>query len=345
MNTIKIPNKISPKLFKKITSVIGFIFLGIILILCFEIYIPANPFSSSTISYVVKKGMGDDEIAKDLKKLRIIKSETFFQFYVIASFEHQNLQAGKYNFSSRMSIYEIVKKMSRGDIIKNNITILAGWDARDISKYLEEKNICKKNEFIDLIKLDQSSEFDFLKDKPKNVSLEGYIFPDTYEIAEGDTCQDVIGITLANFGKKLTPELRAEISKQKKTIFDIVTMASIIEKEVATYEDKKMVSGILWTRIKIGMPLQVDASINYITDKNDPASSIKDTKIDSPYNTYKYRGLPKGPISSPGINSIKAAIYPTKSSYLYYQNDKTGKTIFSKTFEEHIMSKPYKSAS
>jgi len=113
-------------------------------------------------------------------------------------------------------------------------------------------------------------------------------------------------------------------------------MASMIEKEVQTPEDKKMVSGILWKRITEGMPLQVDATVNYITGKHDKGVQIKDTVIDSPYNTYKYYGLPKGPISNPGMDSIQAAIYPQKSVYWYYLSaTKTGETIFSKTLEEH----------
>ena len=138
---------------------------------------------------------------------------------------------------------------------------------------------------------------------------------------------------LVNFDKKLTPELRTQIQKQKKTIFEIITMASMIEKEVRSLNDKKIVSGILWKRISIGMPLQLDATINYITDKNDPGVAIKDTKIDSPYNTYKYKGLPKGPISNPGIDSTTAAIYPTQTKYWYYLTD--GTTIFSETLQQH----------
>ena len=330
-------SKISPKFFKNALSISGIIAMAAFLFLGFEIYVPANPFSHETITYTVPKGLGDDEIAKDLQKLKIIRSNYFFRFYVIASFQHASLQAGKYNFSPRMSVYEIVKKMTSGDVVKNKITILEGWDAQDIANYFEQKELCKKDEFLSLIKKDYSAYFDFLEDKPKGLSLEGYLFPDTYEIAEGEACQDVVGVILANFGKKVTPELRAEIAKQNKSIFDIVTMASMIEKEVRKMNDKKIVSGILWKRIAIGMPLQLDATVNYVTGKSDAGVAIKDTKIDSPYNTYKYYGLPKGPISSPGMNSITAAIYPTKTDYLYYLTD--GVTIFSKTFEEHVAAK------
>lgn len=322
---------------KKTFSTTGIVILVAFLFMCFEIYVPANPFSRETITYEVKKGLGDEDIAVELEKLGAIRNSDFFRFYVVASFRHSSLQAGKYNFSPRMSIYTIVKKMSSGDVVRNKITVLEGWDARDIAGYFEEKNICQKGEFLSLIKKDYSADYDFLRDKPQNIDLEGYLFPDTYETAEGDSCKDVLGVMLANFGKKMTPDLRAEIKKQNKSIFDIVTMASMIEKEVRNISDKKTVSGILWKRISVGMPLQIDATINYITGKSDPGVAIKDTKIDSPYNTYKYYGLPKGPISNPGANSILAAIYPTPTDYLFYLSD--GKTYFSKTLQEHNIAK------
>lgn len=328
-----LPEAVSEKQLKKIGEILCVVLVAVILIVFFEIYIPVNPFSRSTITYEVKKGLGDDEIAKDLKKMELIRSESFFRLYVVASFRHSSLQAGKYNFSARMSTYDIVKKLSNGDTIKNKARILEGWDARDISDYLEQKGFCKEDEFLSLIKNDYSGQFEFLKDKPRGMDLEGYLFPDTYEFAEGETCQNVLEIMLLNFDKKLTPELRAEIKNKDKTIFGIVTMASLIEKEVRNMADKKIVSGILWKRISIGMPLQLDCTINYITGKSDPAARIKDTQIDSPYNTYKYYGLPKGPISNPGINSITAAIYPTETDYLYYLSD--GITHYSKNFEEH----------
>ena len=116
-------------------------------------------------------------------------------------------------------------------------------------------------------------------------------------------------------------------------------MASLIEKEVKTPEDKKIVSGILWKRLENSIPLQVDATISYITGKKGDSVSIEETKIDSPYNTYKYKGLPLGPISNPGLESIIASIYPENSDYWYYLSTPEGKTIFSKTLEEHNIAK------
>jgi UPF0755 protein len=332
-----IPETINLKFLKRTVIIIGTLFLLTILFVVFEIYVPVNPFSHETITYTATKGLGDDEIAKDLEKLRIIRSNYFFRMYVMVSLQHSSLQAGKYNLSPRMSAYQIVKKLAQGDVVKNKITILEGWDKIDVANYLEQKGICKKDDFLVFVQEDHSQGFDFLKGNPKGADLEGYLFPDTYEITEGESCEDILDIILSNFNRKLTPELRNQIVSQNKSIFDIITMASMIEKEVKTMEDKKIVSGILWKRLSIGMPLQLDATINYITEKNDPGVLIKDTKIDSPYNTYKYRGLPKGPISNPGIDSILAAINPTVTQYWFYLSD--GITHFSKTLEEHNIAK------
>ena len=325
--------KLTPEKLNKVLKITGIFFLAIFLFFCFEVYVPINPFSHETIIYTAQKGMGDEEISKELEGMKMIRSNLFFRIYGVLSFQDGVLQAGKYSISPSMSMYKIIKKLSTGDTVKNTLTILEGWDVNDVQDYLQEKGLCKKNEFLSLIKNNYSATFDFLSDKPKNLNLEGYIFPDTYEIFEDDTCMDFLGLILRNFDAKLTPELRAEIKKQKKSVFDIVITASLIEKEVRNMEDKKIVSGILWKRLKIGMPLQLDCTINYITGKSDASARTKDTKVDSPYNTYLYNGLPKGPISNPGIDSILAAIYPTKTNYLYWLSD--GKTYFSATLEEH----------
>lgn len=330
-------SKISEESLRKILTIGGFLFLLVFVFVCFEVYVPVNSRSHETVTYSVQKGWSDEQIASDLGKLGLIKSNYFFKLYVALSLKHSSLQAGKYNLSPRMSIYEIARKMALGDVIKNNLVIPEGWDVKDIGDYLESKGFCTEPEFIKAAKKDYSNEFEFLKSKPKDVSLEGYLFPDTYEVAEGDSCDNIVIAMLANFDKKLTPEIRGQISKQNKTIFEIITMASLLEKEVRTMEDKKIVSGILWKRIADGMHLQLDATVNYITRKDDPGVAIKDTKIDSPYNTYKYGGLPKGPISNPGLDSITAALNPTKTAYWFYLSN--GRTIYSKTGAEHLANK------
>ena len=166
------------------------------------------------------------------------------------------------------------------------------------------------------------------------------MFPDTYRIYIDADLDDIIRKMLGNFDGKLTAKMREDISKQGKTIYEIVTMASLIEKEVRTEKDMKIVSGIFWNRIKNGQALQSCASLAYILGVNKAQYTTEDTKIISPYNTYQNPGLPPGPISNPGIQAIKAAIYPTDTDYNYFlTNPANGETIFSKTFNEHIKNK------
>jgi len=330
------------------------------------IFLRKSPYSLPPKEFLIEKGEGLKEIALNLEKEGLIKNRYFFSFYAFLTDKTKKLQAGKYLISSSESIAKIAKKIALGDVVKKKITIIEGWNLRDIGWYLENKGIAQAEELFELVGFpminysqttdlpkpkDFSNEFGFLKDKSQNVGLEGYLFPDTYEISSEGSVEEIIKKILANFDKKLMPELREEIIKQNKSIFEIVVMASLLEKEVRTLEEKKQVSGILWKRLRTGIPLQVDATIIYILSDNEkyPERYITggkttkvsriETHIDSLYNTYKYLGLPVGPICNSGIESIKAAIYSQDSQYWYYLSTPEGETIFSRTLEEHNIAK------
>jgi len=319
-------------------------------IIYWGIYLPKSTTLEESIINI-EKGQGSKEIAFNLKNEGLIRSEILFRLYVLTTGQAGKLQAGTYLFTTLMNVPQIVEKLVKGEVIKEKITIIEGWNLRDIAQYLEKKGFSQE-EFFELTKKDFSAEYDFLKDynppatlppsagpSPKYIGLEGYLFPDTYEINKGDNIEEIVKKMLNNFGRKLTSKLREEIKNQGKPIFEIINMASLIEKEVQTSEDKKLVSGILWKRLKNNIPLQVDATISYITGKKTTKISFEETKIDSPYNTYKYKGLPLGPICNPGLESIEAALYPKNSDYWYYLSTQDGETIFSKTFKEHNLAK------
>ena len=154
-------SKISPESFKKIASIIGVILFLAFFFLCFEVYVPLNPNSHETIIYSAEKGTGDDEIAVELQRLGIIRNNYFFRLYVIVTMRHGDLKAGEYNLSSKMSIAQIAKKMAKGDVIKDEVVILEGWNIKDIGKYLESKNICQQNYFIALTQKDYLEKFNF----------------------------------------------------------------------------------------------------------------------------------------------------------------------------------------
>jgi len=302
---------------------------------------PSAPSDEQLRIFTVRKGEGLSEIAHELKREELVKSKLLFSIYVFMKGKHNSLKAGEYSLSPSMSISEIAQKIIQGKTAGTKITIIEGWNLQDIAQYLEEKGICQKESFLETTDsaADFVPDFDFLQDKPEETGLEGYLFPDTYQIKKTDSAEDITRMMLVNFDKKMTPEIRSEIRDRGKTIFEIVTMASLLEKEVRTKEDKEIVAGILWKRLKYGMPLQVDATVSYITGKKTTKVLIKDTKIDSPYNTYKYPGLPIGPICNPGFESILAAIRPQESNFWYYLSTPEGETIFSPTLKHHNWAK------
>jgi UPF0755 protein len=267
--------------------------IGIFILIFF---LPKDLTPGEEIVFNVEKGEGSREIALDLEKEGLINWAPLFRLYVLFTGVSGELQAGTYFLSSSMNMPEIAGKFSRGETAKIKITIPEGFTAEEI--YQKLKDVAD----IDLNELK---------------SLEGYLFPDTYEISYNASAEDIIEMMTDNFERKLTPDLREEINRQNKNLEDIVIMASLLEKEVKTKEEKELASGVLWKRLKIGMALQVDAAPE----------------------TYQYQGLPEAPICSPGLESIMAAIYPKDSQYLYYLSTPEGETIFSRTLEEHNIAK------
>jgi len=240
------------------------------------------------------------------------------------------------------------------------IVIPEGWNNREISQYFERLGKWQSEELLEVVGFpqvdyrqnkdmpalpDYSEEFPFLKDKPKYYSLEGYLFPDTYRIYASSTVKDAVVKMLDNFGKKLTPKMRADIKAQGKTIYEIVTMASIVEKE-ATIDnfngdnrDARLIAGIFWRRLKYGQALQSDATLSYVLGDTNASHSGAELENKSPYNTYKYPGLPPGPICNPGLVALQAAIYPLSSDYNYFLTAPDKKVYYARTYAEHLSNK------
>ncbi len=326
-----------------IHKILIFLFSTIVVLIfwfSYQIYFPREPLCEKEMVFTISKGDGFLKIGDELEKEGVISNSFYFKIYAFLSGKFNKFQAGSYIFCINDNISNISKIISRGDIAQKKITIVEGWNIENIAEYLDSLDIADKDSFLKKVK---SSDFDdlywFLEEKPKESSLEGYLFPDTYFIPYNSDVELIIELMLANFNDKLSDELKDEIKNQEKSFFEIITLASLIEKEVRSYEDKRLVSGVIYNRLNINMPLQIDATISYITGKRTVAISIAETKIDSPYNTYKYRGLPIGPICNPGIESIKAALFPKESDYFYYLSKPNGETVFSKTHEKHIIAK------
>lgn len=319
-------------------------------------YVFKGPGESPRV-FIIEKGRGVVEIATDLKSEGLIKSKSLFAALAFVGGKHANLMAGAYELSPAMNTVEVLNKIASGDIINEELTVIEGWDLRDIGWALENKGMFQAEEVFEFTGFpvidyskpnplsplrdfsDAELKFEFLQGKPKSIGLEGYLFPDTYQLARGESVSEVIEKMLSNFSKKITPELEEEIAKQGRTLFEVLTMASLLEKEVKTYGDRQVAAGLLWKRLRAGWPLQVDATLTYLTGKPSHELTKDDLSIDSLYNTYKYKGLPLGPICNPGLASIDAAVYYKDSPYWYYLTTPEGETIFSRTLQEHAVNK------
>lgn len=338
------PNK------KTLFALLGLLILFDLLWLWYMYTGPLEPRSTEEIHFVIQTGESGEQIARRLHEEGLIRVPVLFRGYTFLGGIYGNLRAGEYILSPSMRMPEIALHLANGNFIDRELRVLEGWSLKNIAADLEAQGLFSQEQFFHTVGMpgvdyrennsvpmphDFADEFPFLQEKPDYVSLEGYLFPDTYRIAKGDTSEDIVRRVLRNFQQKITPEILAEIEAQEKTLFEVLTMASLIEKEVRSYQDKQLVSGILWKRLENDMRLQVDATLVYVRPENYYIVTIDDTFVESSYNTYRNEGLPPGPISNPGLDSIKAALYPKESPYWFYSSPSINTTIFSETFEEH----------
>lgn len=252
------------------------------------------------------------------------------------------LKAGSYHLERGGRVPEVIRRMMAGDVIPDElaITFPEGFTLEQMAARTSAKGLGNAADYVAAATPDNFPDrFSFVAQLPPARDLEGYLFPDTYRVFDDDSPRDVIARQLANFDQKMTEELRAEAAAAGRTLDQIVIMASIIEREVLTDEDMAIVAGVLWKRFDEGMGLDADATIRYALKKWDAPLTVADLQVDSPYNTRRYRGLPPGPISNPGLRALMAAVRPEESPYYYYLSAPDGKTYFARTNDEHNQNK------
>ncbi|HOZ16594.1 MAG TPA: endolytic transglycosylase MltG [Candidatus Portnoybacteria bacterium] len=298
------------------------IFFTILFVLIFILGLINTNCSGEDKIVIIEKGLGSDETAQVLKDNGIINNKWGFVFYLWIRGYVNHIQAGEYLLNSNMGMPEIARKIVNGEVNKNyvRITIPEGWDIKKIETRLKENRVINEDEKIP-------------------VENEGYLFPDTYYFNKNSGADVVVKKMRDNFLKKISSISKDLLIDSSNRLRDAVIMASIIEKEVKTNEDKVIVSGIFWKRIENNMPLQSCATIAYILGIDKAQYTREDTRVKSPYNTYLNLGLPFGAISNPGLSSIKAAFEPQKTDYWYFLNTSDGTIIYSRTAEEHAQNK------
>ncbi len=302
---------------------------------------PVGKDSKARIVMTVAQGETGYEIAEKLSGLELIPSKFAFYWYLRQSGLGNQLEAGKYILKKSFTIPEIAQTLTHGKNEEIVLTIREGLSIDQVDTYLTDSGILPAHAFQECAKncvIEQ--RLSLLDSKPREQSLEGYLFADTY-FADPETVspKELILKMLKNFESKLTSALRSEIAKRGASIHQIVTMASLIEKESRTSEEKPIIAGILWKRFKEKMALGVDATVRYAVKKWTGQLTLDDLSTNSPYNTRKNAGLPPGPISNFSVDSLKAAIMPKDSPYYYYLHGSDGEIHYAKTNEEHNTNK------
>lgn len=312
----------------------------------------SNSKISKFIEFNVEKGEGVSLIAKDLHDQNLINSEFYFKTYIFLKNANKEVNPGKYELNQKMSIADIATMITGSKSSQQQkVIIIEGWNSKQIADYLANlyaKNNATRNVKYDELKKDfqekflaevnnpQKYNYDFLADKAKDASLEGYLYPDTYFVYADSNPETIIRKMLDNFGQKVTKNILEQVKSKSMTLNQVLTLASIIQKEVKSPEEMKMVAGLYFNRLKAEKALESDSTITYVTGNYDARASATDLQIKSPYNTYTHKGLPPGPISNPSLVAIEAVLNPTDSNYMYFITDKSGKAIFSETGQEHV---------
>lgn len=288
--------------------------------------------------------IGDDVVvvAETLEEMGVIDHKEYLLYYFWKEKLRSKMLAGEYTVHAGATVPEIAHMITTLGKVKDDdikITFPEGWTAAKMAQRLT-KNGFDGDAFLVIAKEptdELRAAYVFL---PEGDGLEGYLFPDTYIFDPEETPEMVIGKMLDNYDKRVSDEIQTEIARQGKTLKDVMIMASIVEGEVRSEKDRKIVAGIFENRMDVGQALQSDATLEYVLGNNKIQHDLADLQTESPYNTYKYPGLPPTPVSNPSLQSIEAVVYPTPNDYVYFLSDpETGETYFAETLDQHNSNK------
>ncbi len=314
-------------------------------------WLPVDETDDSPIQVVVARGSSVGAITKTLEAYNLVRNSTVFEYYIDFSGYGSKMKAGTYVFNKQMSMQEIMDKLSKGDgrSVVTTFTIIEGLTIEDMAESLVKQNIISdKEDFLSLAK--DGKEFlsySFIAALGeeelvgRNYALEGYLFPDKYEIYVGSSEESIMKKMLNKFNSVMSEKYLSRATEMGLTIDEIITLASVIERE-AKPDDFSKVSAVFMNRIQQGMALESCATVQYVLGIRKLNLTAEDIAVDSPYNTYKYKGIPVGPICAPSQKSIEAALYPNEEyladGYLYFatKDPESGELVFNITYSEHL---------
>ncbi len=282
----------------------------------------------------IDKNATGHDIADLLERKGVIRSATLFTIYGRILGTGNKLQSGNYTLDQGLTIKEAVQELQSGHINMATVTVPEGSTVHQIALLLQQAGVQGGNDFENV-----ASTYGPLKYQygPVAVSIkgEGFLFPDTYEIPLTYTARQICDMMYHQTDVKLDEDIRRRAQEKKMTLHTLITLASMVEREARFPEDQVPIASVMLKRLQIGMPLQIDATIQYALGEQKEELTIADTKLDSPYNTYIHTGLPPGPIGSPGLDAIKAVLDAKPGEYLYYVAQADGHHVFTKSYEEH----------
>lgn len=343
------------RLVRKIVLIISTIIVALVLILGIGMYFyisgalkPVNESANKSIKVELPIGSSLDSISQALEDKEIIKNAKVFKYY--AKFKNESaFQAGTYELTQAMTIDEIIQSLKNGKVYRQpefTITIPEGLTLDQIAERVEKSTDYSKKEFMDLV---TSKKFvnDMKGKYPKTVTkavnnkeiryaLEGYLYPSTYPFYEENPTLEEIADQMVAQTDKVVGTYYAQLKEKHISVHKFLTFASLLEREATAKTDRETIASVFYNRIDKKMPLQTDPTVLYALGKHKSRVLYKDLEVDNPYNTYKIKGLPPGPISNAGKESLEATINPAETDYLYFVADEKGNNHFSKTYNEHL---------
>lgn len=327
------------------------VFLAILVVIILGVYFFINNYYESSLQavdinddtkYIVEipSGSTTTDIAEILYENDLIRNTTVFRIYAKITDNDSKLKAGNFVLSKNMDVENILKVLIKGGTSGNtvNITIIEGLTIQETAKSIAEQLNLNYDILLNLMEQGNKfkDDFEFLKDYPSIINLQGFLMPETYNVYINSNEEDIVKILLSEFDKYYVAEIKPAIENTELSFEEIINLASIVEKEALLDEERDDVAATFLNRLKINMKLQSCATVNYAHGEWKESLSLEDIAIDSPYNTYIVEGLPPTPINSPGKVSIKAVLNPSDVDYLYFVAKGDGSHHFSNNYDDHM---------
>jgi UPF0755 protein len=325
-----------------IAIIIAVIFLTIVTQI-YRFWIQSASDNDSAITFAIDQGTSFSQVADDLDEAGLVSSDFWFSVYAKFDGSSKLIRAGVYDLKPGINYADLVDTLteySQGQDV--SVTIPEGYTIKQIGELVTTNFDITQEDWDYWTGINsplEANEFIISAQKPDEVDLEGYLFPNTYRFYPSATAEDIVTELVFEMQKNIEELDGIDNVESINSIHELLTLASIIEKEVPSADEMKIVSGIFQNRLEIDMALQACSTVNYVTGKDDPAVSEEDLRIDSSYNTYMYSGLTPGPISNPGLNAIESVVSPTKTNYFYFLATPQGETIYAETFDQHVANK------